>query len=368
MRIRVFLMVLALSIAIGMSGQSVSISPNPQITILQQNFVEYVRLDTATQIRGCTVWLDYDPTEITFVSAARGSIFNGFSNFWWQCIQESTTRTRIECIIMGAGLFVNGPGNLLNVTYRAVAGEYSSIQISNIELYDILGYVIPGTVTQDGDIIIGSQPAYAKIKCWLQGPYANGAMLTGQHDYIPLTSPYSADPATVAAIPADVVDWALMELRSAYNGQPVLSKSLWLGSDGYLRSPGKPYVIMMQTSPGPYYVVLRHRNHLAVMSATPFQFASTGTPPELDLTLLANIYGNGGVAQVASGVVAMIAGDADQSGAVLPSDRNQFWRVQAGLSGYLNADFNLDGNVLPSDLNGYWRVNSGLLTQVPNSR
>ncbi|HNT52431.1 MAG TPA: hypothetical protein PKH19_03445, partial [Candidatus Syntrophosphaera sp.] len=245
---------------------------------------------------------------------------------------------------------------------------FTQLTVDWMKIYDLSGGYSADIGHTPGDIIIGSQPAYARIKCWLQGPYANGAMQAALNDYIPLTSPYAADPVTVDAIPSDVVDWALMELRSSYNGQPVASRSLWLGAGGYLRSPGKPYVVMMNSSPGPYYVVIRHRNHLAVMSAAAFQFAASGLPPLLDLTDIASIYGNGGVAQLAPGVIGLIAGDADQSGSVLPSDRNQYWRVQAGLSGYLESDFDLDGTVLPSDRNMFWRVNSGLMTQVPPAR
>jgi hypothetical protein len=347
---------------------SVSIAPNPKTTPLQQNFTVNFYLDTATQVRGCTAWITRDPAKLTFVSAARGSLFNGFSNFWWQVVQESSTTTRIECLIMGAGLSVTGPGNLLNLTYTAIAGDFTTLTVSGAELFDISGYAIPNVTSTSGDIIIGNLPAYLKTKCWLQGPYSNGTMSTGINSIIPLTSPFTADPVTVSTIPADAVDWMLMELRSTYNGQPVKYQSVFLGSNGYLRTPGKPYVIFMNTTPGSYFVVIRHRNHLPVMSSNAFQFASTGSPPLLDLTSVNNIYGGLGVVVVAPGIIALPAGDADLNGTIAPSDRNLFWRIQTGTSGYLSADFNLNGNVAPSDLNGYWRLNTGLSTSVPLSQ
>lgn len=354
--------------ALCLDAATVSIDPNPKVTPLQQNFTIYVHLDTITQIRGCTVWIDYDPTYLTYVTAARGVLLNGFSNYWWRNVQESPTRIRVACIILGADLSVTGPGNMLNLTFNGILGDFSTLTIYNIELYDVIGNVIPGTATNNGDVIIGSGASYGKVKCWLQGPYSSGVMLTGQNTLIPLTSPYSADPVTVAAIPADVVDWVLLELRSTANGQPVGYKSLFLGSDGFLRTPGAPYVLRMNAQTGPYYVVVRHRNHLAVMSSAAFLFASTGSPPLLDLTTAANVYGTNGVAVVAPGVVAMIAGDATQNGNVGPTDQNDYWRVQTGLSGYLSADFSLDGFVGPSDLNRFWRVNTGLMSQVPASQ
>jgi hypothetical protein len=365
---RYYLTILFLILACGMAAQNVSLLPSPQLAQLQQIFVEYVHLDTATQIRGCMVKVNYDPAKVTFVSAARGSIWTGFSNFWWQCVHETSTRVRIECIIMGAGLSVTGPGNMFNVTFTAIGGDYTSIFFSALELYDIEGYVIPGSSYSNGDVIIGASPAYAKVKCWLQGPYSADGMLTGLNSLLPLTAPYSADPVTTNSIPADVVDWALMELRSSATGQPVASRSLLLDSSGYLHSPGVPFILMMNVSPGPYYVVLRHRNHLALMSAQAFQFTSSGVPPELDLTLAANIYGNSGTVEVAPGEIALISGDADQNGVIGPTDRNNHWRLQVGQSGYFSADLDLDGSVFPNDLNDYWRVNSGRASAVPAAR
>ncbi len=352
----------------GALAQTVSIRPNPQIAGLQQDFVEYVRLDTQTQIRGCMVRLNYDPEKVTFVSAEKGGIWTGFSSFWWRCVHETSSRVRIECIIMGAGLSVTGPGDMLEVTFTAIAGDYTSVYLSDLELYDIDGYPIPGSDYLDGDVLIGSSFSYAKVRCWLQGPYSGGAMLTGQNDLLPLASPYGADPITTDSIPSDVVDWVLMELRATPSGAAVLSKSLWLGADGYLRSPGISIVALPETLPGPYHVVLRHRNHLAMMSAAGFGFSTAGTPAELDLTEPANIYGEGGTALIEPGVAALIAGDADANGAVGPSDRNMHWRPQSGSSGYLSADFNLNGEVAPSDLNNCWRLNTGLASQVPPGR
>ncbi len=61
----------------------------------------------------------------------------------------------------------------------------------------------------------------------------------------------------------------------------------------------------------------------------------------------------------------MWAGDADGNGQIQNSDKNSYWQVQVGLSGYQSADFNLNGQVQNNDKNSYWSVNVGLGTQVP---
>ena len=365
MNSRFCLCLLLLMASLGLSAISVSITPNPKVTQAQQDFTVQVTLDTPTVIRGCTVWFEYDPDKIEYQGAEIGELLSGFDLYWFLSARESPTRIRVPCIIMGAELYVTGPGDMLNLNFTALAGDFSTIDIVNIQLYDVIGYEIPGVEAFDGDVIIGEGAAYGKIKCWLQGAYSGGAMLTTQNAEIPLNSPYPTAPACVDSIPGDVVDWMLLELRSVHIGQPVGSYSLFLDSGGYLRTPGKPYLILMNSSPGPYYLVLRHRNHMAIMSATAQTLNSSGSPTLFDLTDIANIYGNGGMVEVEEGIHAMAAGDADADGKIGAVDRNSHWREQTGLNGYLSADFNLDAYVSPVDLNEFWRLNTGLLSTVP---
>lgn len=353
----------------GLSAQNIAISfnPNPQVITPGQSFANNLNVDSNSLVHGISCRILFDSTQLSFVSAARGSLFTGQSIFWWRVETDTLNVLRISCIISGNG-YTMGPGNLLNLNFSHIQGEQNQVTMDWIKVYDLSGGYTLLTEVEPWLVLSGPSPAYAKLKCWLQGPYSEGAMLTGQNLLIPLTSPYPADPVTTESIPPDVVDWVLMELRSRPTGQPVLSKSLWLGADGYLRSPEAPFVLLMNTPPGPYYTVIRHRNHLAVMSSAAFQFSSGGSPALLEFTTLAGIYGGGGVAQVEPGVMALAAGDADLSGLIGPSDRNDHWRLQSGRSGYLSADFSLDGFCSPSDLNAFWRTNSGKGTAVPVSR
>lgn len=355
-------------LALGLGAQVVSITPNPQTVEAQQNFTVTVHLDTATEVRGSTSWITYDPDKVTFVSAARGSLLDGFPMYWFIAAPETPDRVRISSQILQAGASVFGPGDLIYITFTAVEEGFTTLEFYDLQLYDLLGNVIPDVTTNSGDVIIGPSPAYLKAKCWLQGAYSNGSMHTLQNNVIPLTSPYAADPVTVDSIPEDVVDWCLLELRSTYNARPSVCKSVWLGSDGWLRLPDKPYLILMDSSAGPWYVVVRHRNHLAVMSSSAVYFGSSGSPPVLDLSDITSIYGGGGVKEVETGIVALAAGDANRDGVVAPVDRMSYWRPQSGLSGYYSADFDLDGFVAPRDLNSMWRLNTGLLSTVPASR
>ncbi len=353
------------------SAVSVSINPYPKTALSGQAVPVTVNLDTATQIRGVQIRIAYNTDLLSFASATRGTLFTGLNVGWWRAFNgepnEDPGVLRVECIIFGAGIFTTGPGNLLNLTFNALAEGYSELSILEIKLYEpVNGTIIPGVSGTNGAVIIGPNPAYAYAKCWLQGPYQDAVMSTALNSRIPLTSPYPADPIIVTSIPTGVVDWVLVELRQSLNGPAVKSQAMWLFSDGSVKSPGKPFMLFMNTASQAWYVVVKARNHLSLKSSSPLSLSSSGTPPLLDFRLSSNVYPDGSTIQLGA-YCAMKAGDANQDGVINFTDRN-LWRIQAGTKGYLSADFDLDGKVLPRDLNLCWRTNSRVDNPEPAMR
>lgn len=138
---------------------------------------------------------------------------------------------------------------------------------------------IPGNSAYIGKLGVGRINAHqalidlniaVDVKIFLQGAYNNPtSMNTTINSSIPLTSPYSEDPVTVTAIPTDVVDWVLVQLKETANGAVVNSKSAFLRNDGVLldQLTGSEKVDMSAAS-GNYFIVIKHRNHLPIMSAS----------------------------------------------------------------------------------------------------
>lgn len=119
-----------------------------------------------------------------------------------------------------------------------------------------IGYQAPGVLVE--------------VKIFLQGAYDTqiDQMRIDIISNIPTTSPYSEDARTVAAIPANVVDWVLVQLRTTFDGSAVTSKSAFLHKDGRIvNDDASTGVIEMDAASGDYYIVIKHRNHLAIMSA-----------------------------------------------------------------------------------------------------
>lgn len=219
------------------------------------------------------------------------------------------------------------------------------------------------------------------LKAFLEGPFESGLMNTSlnNQDFLPLSQPYQSSPwnyqgqESVSAIPAsNVVDWLLIELRDAPNAASaglstvIARKAVFLTAEGSLidhrtlQYPG----INVDVSQN-LFVVLKHRNHLPVMS----NISVTGVDGlfEYDfITDIFNIYGGiNSVNNLPGGKFGMIAGDINASGVIDSNDKTDLWESQSGQSGYLKADIDLDGQADNPDKNDLWLKNLGKTSLLP---
>jgi hypothetical protein len=215
-------------------------------------------------------------------------------------------------------------------------------------------------------------------KVFLEGPYQNGSMntLLNSNNFIPLSQPYNTAPwnyygtESVSNIPEDIVDWVLIEIRTSVEASSVLGRRA-----GFLRNDGV-VVDLDGTSPvsttdipeGEYYLVIKHRNHLAIMSSV---LVSLGTVSSLyDFTISStSAYGTDALKNLGDGKFGMWSGDANGNGTINSTDLNEYWMPENGTNFNYStkpADFNLDGNINATDLNLQWLLNNGISTKVPN--
>ncbi|WP_299434423.1 hemagglutinin protein [uncultured Aquimarina sp.] len=142
-------------------------------------------------------------------------------------------------------------------------------------------------------------------------------------DHIPTTSPY-ADALTVqnsvlTTTGANaIVDWIFVELRDAVtNTTIVASQSALLQRDGDIVGVDGVSDLEFDLTAGDYYVALKHRNHLGIMTDATVALSDIVTT--LDFTDgSVNIYGTNAQTTfgMPSGVSAMWAGDANGDGKV----------------------------------------------------
>ena len=223
---------------------------------------------------------------------------------------------------------------------------------------------------------------FVNLKVILQGPFFFTEMLPFLTFYnlIPQSQPYNAPPWNyngpeyVGAIPnANVVDWILVELRESSGGpETALPDSIAGIRAGFLLRDGS-IVDLDGESPLTFdlslanniYAVVRHRNHIAVMSNDPLVFQDGIYVCDFTTDVYQAFGGQNGHSEIEPGIWGMTAGDGNQDGQVSNPDKNSTWKPILGTQGYLNGDFNINGFADYPDKTNYWEKNAGKAGCVP---
>ena len=134
-------------------------------------------------------------------------------------------------------------------------------------IYTVSAYDAAGNESDPSDPVADPEQVIFQVKVFLEGPYDSGNMSgdlrTGGH--LPLQSPY--DDASVSSIPADVVDWVQVTLRTQADGSGTnYHKSAFVRNDGIVVDLDGSAYLTMTAPENAYFIRVRHRNHLPVMS------------------------------------------------------------------------------------------------------
>ncbi|MGH1383945.1 hemagglutinin protein [Kordia sp.] len=163
----------------------------------------------------------------------------------------------------------------------------------NHQIVYTLGETFTGEFQGNINISEGFINARFQIKIspivFLQGPLFSPNIAGLMNDdlrsnnYIPTTSPY-ADNATVDASVFTVtgnnaiVDWVWVELRQGDDTTKIItSTSALLQRDGDIVAVDGSSTLVLNAASGNHYVVVKHRNHLSVMSANPIALVEATT-------------------------------------------------------------------------------------------
>ncbi|HHS13511.1 MAG TPA: hypothetical protein ENN03_07045 [bacterium] len=201
-------------------------------------------------------------------------------------------------------------------------------------------------------------PVTVNLNVFLEGAYDKntGLMTTFLSDggFIPLTSPYAEDPRIAPSIPDNTVDWILLELRFSASGHTVQYRSAFLRSDGQIiDEKGNAAINFFVEKQNDYYIIVKHRNHLAVMSRLQQIFGS-GAVTYSFTTGSAQYHNHTEEAPAAkelkTGLWGLFAGDGNASGIISIADRNEALNDRDAV-GYRVCDYNLSGIVTIADVN-----------------
>src|SRR5512140_367735 len=222
----------------------------------------------------------------------------------------------------------------------------------------------------------GSTVVVANLKVLLEGAYSvtSDTMRTKLAPFLPKHHPYGDPPFnytgsdSVNVFPASVVDWVLVELRSDTTASSTVARrAAFLEKDGLVVDlDGTNPLSFPSVQGGDYYLVVRHRNHLAVMSAAKVKLDSASVLYDFT-TGQSKAYGSNAMKSLGSRF-GLYAGDANMDGQVTSLDFDQFDpKFRAAATGYQITDWNMDGQVTSLDfdlLNPNFRA--AAVSKVPN--
>jgi len=247
-----------------------------------------------------------------------------------------------------------------------------------IRAWDTFGNVsVPSNICS----LIILSPGFFNLKVLLEGPSQGVQMNTSLNEggYLPLSQPYNTAPwnyygtETVTAIPdTGVVDWVLVELRdspdasSAFSATTLKRQAAFVMNDGSVKSIDGISLIQFDTVlQYSLFVVIRHRNHLAIMSASQPDEVNDIFCYDYSSDEWQVFGGANGHKEIAPGVWGMIGGDANGDGTINEADRLESWYPVAGKTGYYGGDVNMDSQVNNRDKNDVWYLNFGKSEILP---
>jgi len=235
-----------------------------------------------------------------------------------------------------------------------------------------------------------TEPLLVSAKVFLQGPYNAGTMSTSlntgdQLETYAYNQPYNVPPWSYSGTETvggpgttffndnpDIVDWVLVELRTSTSPSPSdVRRAAFVKNNGDIVDiDGTSPAEFSGISGGDYYIVIKHRNHLAVMSANAVTLPNVSAYDFTDAQNKAykpTVGSPDPMADLGGTKYGMYSGDANADGSPDAFDNNLYWMPANGLPYNYpgGADYNLDGGVDSFDSNLFWKPNNGKATQVP---
>jgi len=325
----------------------------------QSNFKYYVQIDNLSKIRlnNNIFYSTNASTSTQFLNlTGSGSQYsvsriNGIS-------ETSTSETNRNLQYTGS------LSNLIDLTsYRPPSGSpaiNSGLTRSWSRSKDYYGNSVSGSreigAVEYGGTVTNNAPVtdnpYVTVnsKIYLQGPFVSGVMSTtlGASSVLPLAQPYNKAPwnytgtEQVTAIPSDVVDWVLIELRSSTTASTTQKKRAgFIKKDGSIVDlDGISNLKFDGINSGNYFIVIKHRNHLDVMSSSTINLSNQSSLYDFR-TAASKAYGSNSLVSLGNGFYGMVSGDGDANGFINVLDYGPISKT-LNQSGYLQGDLDMN--------------------------
>jgi len=383
---RVLILLSVLIITSNIFGQNAPITSAPEITCDPGTFIDIpITVTDFNNIGAFSLTLHYEDSVLNYQSYTNNS---GFPSLM--------VSGAIAGQITSGGLNFTGPGIslpdnsvLFTLTFLCEDGSTELVWFDeggSCEYTDYLYNPLDDTPTclyyQNGSVNDNSFQLVLKV--FLEGAYENGEMSTTLKDkgLIPVTQPYSGSPwfydgtESMSSIPENAVDWVLVEMRetqgdaSTATSDKMIARQAGLlmkdGSIKHIDDCGIGNLRFSDSYSDNLYVVIYHRNHIAVISASPLIFFNGNSNYNFTIGESKALGGSSGHKEIAPGVWGLVAGDSNADGVINALDKQNSLDPSSGSSGYSTADLSFDSQIDNRDKNEFWYLNYLFLSQVPN--
>jgi uncharacterized repeat protein (TIGR01451 family) len=317
---------------------------------------------------GVTV-TDLLPAGYTYISDNGSGTYNSATGAWavGNLANGGTASLAIAATVNATGPYLNTATVTGNQTDPNQANNQASAGLQQLQL-------LPKVYLQGAlfGVTFSNPPANTVVDSLMRDELRT-------KNLIPLTSPYGywnptlPDSTIVPAVltvsgPNAIVDWVFVELRSAADPTVIVSsRSALLQRDGdIVELDGISPIQVRAASSQAYFVAVRHRNHLAVMTASPIALTPSGVVVDFrQPTTPTFVKGPAAIHQAQVVVVqgrAMWAGNALRDNVVIYQGTNNDVNVVAQqvinapantfklpfyiLKGYFSGDINMNGEVI----------------------
>ena len=229
---------------------------------------------------------------------------------------------------------------------------------------------VDGQLTVFGDALMS---LLVDVKVFLQGPYNTATGLMSRNLSTPNEDPYAGLGYTLVGSggemvaqstlnrlgPDAIVDWVFVEIRDASSFTTVLAtRSALLQSDGNVVDLDGVSKLQVNNLPvGNYYIVVRHRNHLDLMTPGSIPLERTLGATVLHDFTAGLAYGStsslNAQKDLGMGLFGMFEADFNQDGIINAADRSIAWNIR-NQTGYLSEDSNFDGVCNAAERSQVW--------------
>ncbi len=247
----------------------------------------------------------------------------------------------------------------LNLSQFAGSNNFQ-IVFESVNDYGNNTWVDNVVISADCSVVNPAGPLVVRPKVMLEGA-SNGSSMDGMLDnasILPTAQPFAGAPwfhngsESVSSLPANTVDWVLIELRSSPAKADVVERrAALLLNDGRIVdvdgiTNGVKFASLLDTED--YYLVVRARGHIDVMTKGTvshdalYDFSTTS----------AQAFGTAQL-KLVSGSYALRAGDFNHDGIISFLDFNRYLSNPSAIYDYVDQDINLDALVTVADYNLY---------------